>query len=150
MAEVTSVGSLNNYTAGTVIVDTQVEADFAALKTAVNAILTTFANFSIGTGITAATTQTQGQGALTDFVNIVETVANDGDVVTLPSAATVAACIVVHADSGNGGNDLDIYPASGDHILTAVDQLLTLPGIAYRVLFISDGTGWWPIRDPQA
>jgi hypothetical protein len=147
MAAVTSVGSLNNYTSGALIVDTEVEADFAALKTAINALLTTLNNLSITTGITASTTQTQGQQALTAFFNRVDTVANDNDVVTLPSAATYAFCIVVHNDNSNSTNDLRVYPASGQSMIGSANTPYDIPGSGELVLFVSDGSGWWPLGD---
>ena len=63
-------------------------------------------------GITASTTQSQGQGALTAQVNEISTVANDGDTVTLPPAVTGVEIEIIN----NGVNTLQIFPASGDDL----------------------------------
>jgi len=58
-------------------------------------------------GITASTTQSQGEQPLTAHVNHVETCANADDVVTLPS--DLQLCVV----RNSGANQLQVYPASG-------------------------------------
>ena len=67
---------------------------------------------SFETGITASTTQTQGNGALTAAINEISTVANDGDTVTLPVAVEGFETAVIN----NGANALQIFPASGDNL----------------------------------
>ncbi len=67
---------------------------------------------SVTAGITASTTQSQGQGALVTEVNEISTVANDGDTVTLPSAIAGIMVLVIN----NGINTLQIFPASGDNL----------------------------------
>ena len=56
---------------------------------------------SVTAGITASTTQTQGQGALTTTVNEVSVVANTNDTITLPNA--IAGIEVVIINPGRGG-----------------------------------------------
>ena len=63
-------------------------------------------------GLTASTTQTQGQGALTAQVNEISTVANKDDTVTLPTAVTGVMIEIIN----NGANTLQIFPASGDDL----------------------------------
>lgn len=94
---------------------------------------------SVATGITASVTQTQGQQPLTASSNLVETVANANDVVTLPAAVAGLHVEVVNA----GANVLQIFPASGDSIHTgAVDVSVTLSvddGLSLRAF---DSTAW--------
>ena len=61
---------------------------------------------------TASTTQTQGQGALTTEYNLITTVANANDTVTLPSMVAAQYCVVCNA----GANILQVFPASGDDL----------------------------------
>jgi len=65
-------------------------------------------------GITASTTQSQGEGPLTSTYNEVGTVANENDVVTLPDAVQGITVIV----RNSGANTLQVFPASGDLFLT--------------------------------
>ena len=90
--------------------------------------------------ITASTTQTQGQQALTATANLVETVANANDVVTLPTAAAALGCEIVNA----GANTLQIFPASGDAIQGgSVNASVTLAAgnsVRFRAF---DATDWY-------
>jgi hypothetical protein len=73
------------------------------------------ADFTLKTvtnGITASTTQTQGQMPLTAELNEVTVCANANDVVTLPAAAPGRRCVVIN----DGANTLQVFPASGDEI----------------------------------
>lgn len=65
---------------------------------------------SVTTGITAATAQTQGQQALTTEWNTVSTVANVGDVVTMPTCIAGRRCVIWN----RGAKALQVFPASGD------------------------------------
>lgn len=69
-----------------------------------------FVTETVETGITASTTQTQGGGTpLTEQVNIVSTVANASDAVTLASLG-----VGEHQDVYNAGaNAAKVFPASG-------------------------------------
>lgn len=64
---------------------------------------------TVNASITASTTQTQGQGALTADINILTTVANDGDTVTLPTPAAGDECVVIN----KGAEWAYCYPPSG-------------------------------------
>lgn len=71
-----------------------------------------FIAVDVNAGITASTTQTQGQGALSSQVNEISTVANDDDTVTLPPAITGITVEIIN----NGANTLLIFPASGNDL----------------------------------
>jgi hypothetical protein len=92
----------------------------------------------VDAGLTASTTQTQGQGALTAEVNEVATCANNNDTVTLPTAAAGLKIIVIN----NGAKTLRIFPASGDDLGAGVDTSTTLSSgsnVAYQAY---DATNW--------
>ena len=73
-------------------------------------------------GITASTTQTQGNGVLLSTYNQIGTVANANDTVTL----TAAAIGVLQTVTNNGANTLQIFPASGDNLGAGVGTATTL------------------------
>ena len=96
----------------------------------------------VTSGITASTTQSQGQQPLTTTVNIVNTVANTGDVVTLPAAAAGKLCLIRNA----GNNNMTVYAASGDNVNGASTQTVnTGYGL---VLVAEDDTDWWTFSRP--
>ena len=73
-------------------------------------------------GITASTTQTQGNGALTTEINEIGTVANTNDTVTLPTAIAFVEITIIN----DGANTVQIFPASGDDLGQGVDTATTL------------------------
>gem|GEM_PF-5115253 len=92
------------------------------------------------TGITASTTQTQSNGALTKDINIVSTVTNANDVVTLPPARAGMNIYI----RNNGANTLQIFPADGDAINgAAVNASTTLAAAASVRYFTADTTNWY-------
>lgn len=92
----------------------------------------------VNAGLTASTTQTQGQGALTAQVNEVSTVANTDDTVTLPTAITGVSIEIIN----NGANILKIFPASGDDLGLGVNVSEQLEANE-RVTFVAiDVTNW--------
>lgn len=94
---------------------------------------------------TASTTQTQGQGALTGDYNVITTVANDDDTVTLPDAFEGRYCTVIN----NGDNRLQIFPGSGDDLGEGTNTATSLnPGLAYTWVGIS-GTTWHLLSGDQ-
>lgn len=93
---------------------------------------------NVTTGITASTTQTQGQGAITTEIAVVATVANANDTVTLPSAEPGVPCFVVN----NGANTLQIFPASGDNLGAGVNTATTLAAGSNRKFVAIDTTNW--------
>ncbi len=89
-------------------------------------------------GLTASTTQSQGQGALTAQINEISTVANKDDTVTLPSAVTGIEIEIIN----NGANTLLIFPASGDDMGLGVDNPEELEANE-RVKFVAyDNDNW--------
>lgn len=88
--------------------------------------------------ITASTTQTQGQGALTTEVNEVSVCANANDTVTLPTAAAGKRCVVIN----NGAQTLRIFPASGDNLGAGVDTATTLASGSNVVYQAYNDTNW--------
>lgn len=98
----------------------------------------TFFHRKVTTGITASTTQTQGQGALTAEVNVISTVANANDTVTLPVALAGRKVWVIN----NGANTLQIFPASGDDLGAGVNTATTLASGSNLTFLAYDSTNW--------
>jgi len=94
---------------------------------------------SVNAGVTASTTQTQGQAPQTKDVIQVSTVAFANDVITLPTASAGRNIFI----KNDGANTLQIFPASGDDIDgTGVDSSVTLAvGVSVRY-FAYDATNW--------
>lgn len=93
---------------------------------------------SLTAGITASTTQNQGQGALTSQINEISTVGNDGDVVTLLTAVKGITQELIN----NGANTLQIFPASGDNLGAGVnlsEELEAFESVRYIAI---DTTNW--------
>lgn len=91
-------------------------------------------------GLTASTTQTQVGGlALLSSFNVITTVANANDTVTLPAAAAGKHCVVINKAAAN---ILKIYPASGDDLGTGVDTSTTLVAGLTTHYFAIDATTW--------
>jgi len=110
---VSSEYSIANF--GTIIDD--IQSDGIPVRTVsdiINNGLTggNFMIFSATSGITASTTQTQGQGPLTSDINEISVVANNDDVVTLSPAFVRMKIEVIN----NGSNTLQIFPALGDNL----------------------------------
>ena len=70
--------------------------------------------FSVGTAITAGT-NAQGQGALTNDINVITTASASPSGVTLPTATTGRRIIIIN----RGANAINVYPATG----AAIDGL---------------------------
>lgn len=90
------------------------------------------------TGVTAATTQTQGQGAITTSIVQVSTVGTANDVVTLPTAIAGDQVLIIN----DGVNDLQIFPASGDDLGAGVNLSTTLESNESMVFVAYDATNW--------
>lgn len=95
--------------------------------------------YTVQSGITASTTQTQGNGPLTRDVNEVATVANANDTVTLPTAPVYSRTITV---INNGAQTLRIFPASGDNLGAGVDTATTLASGSNVRYTNYDATNW--------
>lgn len=90
-------------------------------------------------GLTASTTQTQGQGALAHEINVVETCANANDVRTLPPARPGRTCVVAN----DGAQTLQVFPASGDSIDGgAADASTTIAAGKRRHFWAKSLSGW--------
>lgn len=96
---------------------------------------------STAAGLTASTTQTQGQGALTKDVNEVATVANANDVRTLPAALAGRSCLVIN----NGANTLQVFPASGDNLGAGLNTSTTIVAGSRKMFVAFDSTNWEPV-----
>lgn len=94
---------------------------------------------TLQSGITASTTQTQGQMPLTKDVNEISTVANANDTVTLPSAPAYSRTVTI---INNGANTLQIFPASGDNLGAGVDTATTLASGANVRYTNYNATNW--------
>ncbi len=95
-------------------------------------------------GITASTTQTQGNGALTvptgavELIAQVATVANANDTITLPAAVANLIILVIN----DGANTLQIFPASGDNLGAGANTATTLAAGATATFVAYDSTNW--------
>ncbi len=91
-------------------------------------------------GITASTTQSQGEGPLTGDVNEISTVANALDTVTMPPAIAGRRCEVIN----NGANVLQLFPAAGDRITLTMGEPEVLPVNSVQSFIAYDDTVWDP------
>ena len=98
----------------------------------------TFMQFSTTAGITASTTQSQGSTPLTSEINEVATVANDGDVVTFPTAVAGRKVVIIN----NGSNTLQMFPASGDDLGVGVNSSRELEPNEIADFIAYDSTNW--------
>jgi hypothetical protein len=95
-------------------------------------------------GITASTTQTQGNGALTSDVNQISVCAADKNTVTLPPALAGLEVIVTN----DGAKTLQVFPASGDDLGLGVN-VATLQFTGGTTRYVSrDSTNWKAFREP--
>jgi len=94
---------------------------------------------SITAGITASTTQSQGQQPLTAIMNQVSTCANVDDVVTLPAAYKGRICRVAN----DGANQLQVFPASGDAIDAGSADASVSVSAGGRATFVASDTTTW-------
>lgn len=93
---------------------------------------------TVTTGITASTTQTQGQGALTSNINVIATCANDNDTVTLPTAAAGIWAMVIN----EGAEELQVFPASGDNLGEGSNTATVLKPGEKEIFWAVDATNW--------
>ena len=96
---------------------------------------------SISAGITASTTQTQGQQPLTSDINQISVCANPNDVVTLPTAVPAREVTIIN----DGAENLQIFPASGDDLGSGVDVSATLEPNE-SVTIVAFNTTTWDIE----
>ena len=93
---------------------------------------------SVAAGLTASTTQAQGQGPLTCEINEVSTCANANDVRTLPTAVAGYRVVVIN----NGAQTLQVFPASGDNLGAGVNTSTTIIAGARKEFISYDATNW--------
>jgi len=93
---------------------------------------------TVNTGITASTTQTQGQQPLTGRFIEITTVANFGDTVTLPKAVTGLEIEIVNS----GLNTAFIFPDVGDNIGFGTNVQAIISVNNRMSLYCKDGTSW--------
>lgn len=98
---------------------------------------------TVEAGITASSTQSQGQQALTNDINEVSTVSTASDVVTLPSAAAGKQVWVIN----NGANILQVYPASGDDLGEGTNTSTTIIDGSAKGFAAHDATNWTPTTE---
>lgn len=99
-----------------------------------------FARNTVAT-ITASTTRTQGQGALTGDINAISTCANANDTVTLPAALSGRSCLVIN----NGAQTLQVFPASADDLGAGVNTSTTIVAGSRKWFVAFDSTNWEPV-----
>lgn len=100
---------------------------------------TRFLQHSQTTGITASTTQTQGQQPLTRGHNVIATCATANDTVTMPSCVAGRDLSIAN----NGAETLQVFPASGDSIDGgSVDASITIASGSRALFRGDDGTNW--------
>lgn len=92
-------------------------------------------------GITASTTQAQGQGAITTDIAVIATCANVNDTVTLPAALAGRQCLVVN----NGAQTLQVFPASGDDLGAGVNTSTTIVAGSRKWFVSFNTTDWEPV-----
>ena len=96
---------------------------------------------SITAGITASTTQTQGQGAITTDINQVSTVANTNDTVTLPVPKAGMIILIMN----DGTHTLQIFPSTGTNAGAGLNTAVTLATGKYA-RYIAISTTVWRVR----
>lgn len=88
--------------------------------------------------LTASVTQTQGQQPLTADTNVIITVSNNNDVVTLPPVTAGIIQRIINV----GLNTLQIFPASGEDLGNGVDTSTTIAVNEVIVLIGISSTTW--------
>jgi len=90
-------------------------------------------------GITASTTQSQGEQQLIATYNEVAVVANENDVVTLPEAVQGITVIV----RNSGANTLQVFPAAGQEFLPfSVNEPFFIPPNSTAYFSCLNSTTW--------
>jgi len=90
-------------------------------------------------GITASTTQIQGQQPLNAAYNEVAVVANEDDAVTLPTAQQGIQITI----RNNGANRLQVFPALDDNAEFGLNNSFTIPPNKSVIFSCVDDTDWY-------
>jgi len=93
---------------------------------------------SVEAGVTASTTQTQGQGAQTKDIIQVSVCATINDTITLPTASEGRHATIINS----GAQTLQIFPASGDDLGAGVNTATTLVAAGKAVYVAYNATNW--------
>lgn len=93
---------------------------------------------SVAPAITASTTQTQGNGLITDDFNVFTIVANDDDTATLPTATSGISVIIIH----KGDKKLQLFPNTGDDLGEGINQAVLLAKESNFHYHCFDTTTW--------
>lgn len=89
-------------------------------------------------GITASTTQTQGQQPLTGKFNEISTVANPDDVITLPLGQLgITVCV-----TNDGANKLQVFPDVGANLGNGINNSTVIFPKQSIQFFCIDGAKW--------
>lgn len=91
----------------------------------------------VNAGLTASSTDAQGQAPILSSYNEYSTVPATNSV-TLPTAAAGLHCVAIN----NGANTLKIYPATGDDLGAGVNTATTLTAGSTVHFFAYDATNW--------
>lgn len=98
--------------------------------------------FNSANAVTAGT-NAQGQGALTETVNMITTAANNPSGVTLPSPSSTSTTSTWVTVINRGANPVNVYPASGHQIdALGANNPILLP-VGGVLTFFSIGTTQW-------
>lgn len=93
----------------------------------------------------SAGTNSQGQGTLSENVNVITTAASNPSGVTLPAAGgfgTTSSRILVLVNKG--ANPVNVYPATGGQIdALGTNVALSLPVNGFVMFFAASGTQWY-------
>lgn len=95
-------------------------------------------HISVLAGITASTSQSQGNGALTADVSQISVVGSANDTITLPIALPGRETLVIN----DGANVLQIFPASGDDLGAGVNLSTSLEANEVVEFVSYDATNW--------
>jgi len=93
---------------------------------------------SVFPNITASTTQTQGNGLLSNDMNIITTVANNDDTVTLPTAVQGITVVVVN----KGTKKIKIFPNTGDNLGQGLNSSVSVSSGSMIIFYAYDATNW--------
>lgn len=135
-----TIDATTDFTIGSTIITDGVITDSTGLQIASN--LTMGNDFliarDVNAGITASTTQSQGNGALTAEINEISVVGSADDTVTLITAVAGLKIVIIN----NGANQLQIFPASSDDLGQGSDNPVSIAAGSNITFASFDATNW--------